>query len=74
MKEKTNHSESQVILERAGLNAVTCGHCGELMFHKTKNNLDSITCYHCNFEGEPCDFPDYYYSNLDQRFLNGELT
>ena len=71
---KTNHLASQVILEKARLNAVTCGECGELMFHKMKKNLNTITCYHCGFESEPCDFPDYYYSDLDQRFLNGELT
>ena len=70
---KTNHLASQVILEKARLNAVTCGHCGELMYHKMKKSLKSITCYHCAFESEPCDFPDYYYNDLDQRFLNGEL-
>ena len=73
IKMKTNHAKSQYILEKVGLNAVTCGHCGELMYHKTKKNLDKISCYHCLFKGEPCDFPDYYYSDLDERFLRGEL-
>jgi hypothetical protein len=70
---KTNHTKSHDILEKKKLNAVTCGECGELMFHTIRKNLNNITCYHCDFKGEPCDFPDYYYSDLDQRFLNGEL-
>jgi len=47
------------VLELACVNIVTCGHCGDVFLHE--RHLEEITCPHCNFTSEPCDFPDFIY-------------
>ena len=39
------------------INIVTCGHCGEVLFHKMKE--EEITCCHCNSEMDLSDCPDF---------------
>lgn len=41
-----------------GINVVNCGSCGHVLFHRV--GADHIVCPHCGFDGEPCDFPDFY--------------
>jgi exosome complex RNA-binding protein Csl4 len=43
-------------INRIGINIVTCGDCGEVLLHKTSE--ETITCPHCSYTSEPCDFPD----------------
>jgi hypothetical protein len=56
--------EEQLQMSRAingiGINIVTCGDCGGVVLHKTSD--EDITCPHCNFTSEPCDFPDLYWN------------
>lgn len=42
-----------------GLNIVTCGNCGDVMLHKLSDEV--IKCPYCLTEGEPSDFPDFFY-------------
>ncbi len=53
----------------ANINVVTCGNCGSVMLHRIKSlSIDDdekyITCPECNFNSEPCDFPDYNYEGM----------
>lgn len=52
----------------ANINIVNCGSCGSVVLHKrvplTTEHSD-ITCPYCNFISEPCDFPDFLYSGLE---------
>lgn len=45
-------------MQANGFNATTCGSCGEVVLHTfpVKNNL--LKCDWCEFESDPCDFPD----------------
>ena len=49
----------QEILDKTGINTVTCGMCGSVNFHKIEE--EEIKCSSCEFHSEPCDFPDFYY-------------
>lgn len=46
------------IYDNLHINTVTCGDCGEIFFHET--GKDELTCPHCGYESEICDFPDLY--------------
>lgn len=50
---------SQVVVEKANINIVTCGSCGSVMLHSC--DAEKIECPHCGFSSEPCDFPDLYH-------------
>jgi len=61
-KESNNNTQLELQREigrRTGINAVTCGHCGSVLFHKM--GTDYITCPDCSFESDICDFPDLNY-------------
>lgn len=56
----------------AGINIVNCGNCGSVLLHKmtpltTWTPLEDydITCPYCDFKSEPCDFPDFLYSGME---------
>jgi hypothetical protein len=51
----------------AKINIVTCGSCGNVMFHEI--NDTNLLC-ECGFESEPSDFPDLWYSGLENNFLD----
>jgi predicted RNA-binding Zn-ribbon protein involved in translation (DUF1610 family) len=38
---------------------VTCGNCGDVLLHR--GHQEEITCPHCTFTSEPCNFPDFMY-------------
>ena len=65
MTPKQNQLHLNVAINEIGINIVTCGNCGDVLLHKTSE--DTITCPHCEFKSEPCDFPDLihgdYYKN-----------
>jgi len=46
------------IREKANVNIVNCGNCGDVLLHEL--NATKIDCCHCGFSSEPCDFPDFY--------------
>lgn len=47
------------IHKNENVNIVTCGQCGDVVFHITEVT-DDIKCPHCLFVSEPCHFPDFY--------------
>lgn len=59
MTDKYQSELQQEIIDKTGINIVTCGNCGRVMFHYTDDN--DIKCPDCGFESEPCDFPDFEY-------------
>lgn len=55
---KTQIELMQEIIDKAKINIVTCGMCGDVLLHEIED--EEIKC-HCGFESEPCDFPDLIY-------------
>lgn len=54
------------------INIVNCGSCGAVLLHKvvdlekdTPTEDYDITCPYCDFTSEPCDFPDFLYSGME---------
>lgn len=47
------------IIEKAGINLVSCGSCGDIMLHRLP--ADGLHCPSCDHEGDICDFPDVNY-------------
>jgi hypothetical protein len=50
------------VLSDAEVNIVNCGMCSSVLLHKT--NAEQITCPHCEYTSEPCDFPDFIYDGI----------
>lgn len=50
---------ARIIVEKTGINIVTCGQCGDVVLHKI--NQEEIQCPSCLLKSEPCDFPDLFY-------------
>tara|TARA_R100001443_G_scaffold39447_4_gene52775 strand:- start:4797 stop:4964 length:168 start_codon:yes stop_codon:yes gene_type:complete len=46
-------------IQEKGYNVVTCGSCGVVNIVESSEELH--TCYDCEYESEPCDFPDLFY-------------
>jgi len=49
---------SREVVQKSGINIVTCGMCGEVLLHRFEET--EIKCPYCEFESEPCDFPDLF--------------
>lgn len=51
----------------ANINIVNCGNCGGMLLHRTTTIQDAedITCPYCDFKSDPCDFPDFLYSGME---------
>lgn len=56
----------------ANMNIVNCGSCGSTLLHRiVPLTVDTavedyyITCPYCNFHSDPCDFPDFLYSGME---------
>lgn len=47
----------------AGVNIVTCGHCGNVVLHKERD--EEIDCPYCDRVMDVCDCPDYLYSGME---------
>lgn len=52
-------------IQSIGVNLVTCGDCGDVIFCNTDD--EEITCA-CGFSSEPCDFPDFWYEGLQDNY------
>lgn len=59
-----NQINLQEEMRSHGINLVTCGKCGDVMLHKIPT--ETIECPYCDFESEPCDFPDLFYRGLEE--------
>jgi bacterioferritin-associated ferredoxin len=60
----------------AGINIVNCGNCGSVLLHKiipltmdTPLEDYDITCPYCDFQSEPCDFPDFLYRGMEHSLI-----
>lgn len=47
----------------AGVNIVTCGHCGEVLLAEAK--AEEIECPHCDAIMDASDFPDLFYTGME---------
>ena len=56
--------EIQEEMQSHKINLVTCGNCGSVLLHRIKDDGD-IKCPFCGYESDPCDFPDYFYSGME---------
>lgn len=59
MTNKTQLELQQEIIDKTGINIVTCGNCGDTLLHYIDDEV--IICPYCKMESEPCDFPDLNY-------------
>lgn len=50
-------------IQSAGFNIVTCGNCGETIFHKLGD--EKIDCFGCMTKMDTGDCPDYWYEHDD---------
>ena len=55
-KHKPTQKELMQFVLDSGVNLVTCGNCGDVLLHQ-RNDIE-ISCPHCQYTSEPCDFPD----------------
>jgi hypothetical protein len=66
---KRNWALNQIAFQeqilKIGVNLVTCGSCGDVMFCKTDD--EQIECI-CGFTSEPSDFPDFWYRGLEDNY------
>lgn len=58
-KEETQLDLQLEIVEKTGINIVSCGNCGTIVLHRIEDEV--IYCFDCGFESDPCDFPDLNY-------------
>lgn len=60
MKATNKQLELQIeIVEKTGINIVTCGNCGDVILHRIQD--EEIDCPYCGHNGDPCNFPDLNY-------------
>lgn len=45
-------------MQKAGFNVTTCGNCMAVKLHELPVKNDLLKCDNCDFESDPCDFPD----------------
>lgn len=58
---------AQQVIDKTGINIVTCGQCGHVMLH-SMDGCDNIECPHCGFTSEACDFPDFFHERSVEDF------
>lgn len=49
-------------------NIVTCGNCSDIFTHKKEQQ--ELTCPHCKYHSDACDFPDLFIHVDDSTFIN----
>jgi hypothetical protein len=52
----------------ANINIVNCGSCGAVVLHerfKDDDYVSEIECPYCHYRSEPCDFPDFLYTGME---------
>jgi hypothetical protein len=68
-----------IIRAKAGINMVTCGHCGTILLHDKDLEFDKepLVCFGCGTEHvDPSSCPDYWYEGLieNQEFDEDEVV
>lgn len=63
---------SQMILSKAKINIVTCGHCGAVNLHKIEDEF--LICYDCKRKMDVSDCPDLFYNGMENSALYEEKT
>lgn len=53
--------ELQERIQKIGINLLTCGHCGSVLLHESKN--ETVECF-CRTIAES-DCPDYWYRGIE---------
>ena len=71
MKNKREFAIEQIELQEriqaSGINVVTCGDCGDVMFYEMTDNF-YVECS-CGFDSnEPSDFPDFWYRGQENNY------
>lgn len=56
---------AQLIVDKANVNIVTCGNCGDVFLHEC--GKEELECPYCDFEGDIGDFPDLFYTGLEDQ-------
>lgn len=54
--------ELQERIQKIGINLLTCGNCGGVLLHESKN--ETVECL-CGSKLAECDCPDYWYRGLE---------
>ena len=71
MKTKRQVAEKQIELQEriqaSGINVVSCGNCGSIMFHEISDESD-IQCIDCDMLMAKCDCPDLWYKGLEGNY------
>ncbi len=57
------------VRRKSNINLVTCGKCGTLLLHKTKDEI--VECYACKGRLSESDCPDFLYEGMPE--LDDEL-
>lgn len=62
------------IRQKAGINIVTCGHCGSVILHEQKpiGVEQTINCYDCGNDMDTTDCPDLFYTGMENSTLYDE--
>ena len=55
-QEETQMDLQREVIEKSGINIVTCGDCAEVLLHRLTDKV--ITCPYCELSEDPCHFPD----------------
>lgn len=58
-KKETQADLQKELVQKSGINIVTCGECAEVMLHRATDEV--VVCPFCEFSNDPCHFPDLYY-------------
>ena len=53
----------QLRMQENGLNLVTCGECGSVFIHETKE--EQLVCPFCKSELDKCNAGDYFYKGME---------
>ena len=56
---KTTQKEYYLRIKHLGINTVTCGNCGGVLFHNVAQQ-GYLTCPHCLVFADQSDFPDLF--------------
>ena len=61
---KSQYQLQEIIQDKTGIEVTNCGNCGQIVLYETTEG--EITCPHCDYIGDPCDFPDLYYPDATE--------
>ena len=73
-KRETVIQQLELMRQKAGINIVTCGHCGSVILHEQKpiGVEQTINCYDCGEDMDTTDCPDLFYTGMENSALYDE--